>query len=174
MNVRPNPETKPTGKRARITIALLSGSVGALMAVLAIVFLTPQLSPLAEDVTRVFRPRLPMVTESPAAIMRWYHHFDDEAAGQEAAAARYYDRYVAWELMIDEVKSVGAYAQTITTSPGTASEDPPHTIWAFFVDPVDVARLRKQETMTVRGKIVFINAGNIFLGDCQLLDSGKG
>jgi hypothetical protein len=174
MNVRPNPETKPTGKRARITIALLSGSVGALMAVLAIVFLAPQLSPLAEDVTRVFRPRLPMVTESPGAIMRWYHHFGEEAAGQEAAAERYYDRYVAWELMFDEVESVGASAQTITTYPGTTSEDPPHAIWAFFADPADVAQLREQETMTVRGKIVFINAGNIFLGDCQLLDSGEG
>jgi hypothetical protein len=144
------------------------------MAVLSVVFLTPQLSPLAEDVTRVFRPRLPMVTESPGAIMRWYHHFNEEAAGQEAAAARYYDRYVAWELMFDEVESVGASAQTIATHPGTTSEDLPHAIWAFFADPADVAQLREQETMTVRGKIVFINAGNIFLGDCQLLDSGEG
>lgn len=174
MNAHPNPGTKPTGKRARITLALISGSVGALIAVLAIVFLTPQLSQLVEGITQVFRPRLPMVTDSPAAIMRWYHRFDDEAAGQEATAARYYDRYVAWELMFDEVESVGAYARTVTTSPGTASEDPPHTIWAFFVDPVDVAQLRKQEPMTVRGKIVFINASNIFLGDCQLLDAGEG
>lgn len=174
MNAHPNPGAKPTGKRARITLALISGSVGALIAVLAVVFLTPQLSRLVGGVTQLFRPRSPMVTESPGAIMRWYHRFDDEAAGQEAAAARYYDRYVAWELMFDEVESVGAYAQTVTTSPGTASEDPPHAIWAFFADPVDVAQLREHETMTVRGKIVFINAGNIFLGDCQLLDSGKG
>jgi hypothetical protein len=73
--------------------------------------------------------------------------------------------------MIDEVEAVGAYARTVTEDPGTAPDDPPHAIWAFFVDSDDVAQLREQETVAVRGKIVFINAGNIFLGDCQLIDS---
>jgi hypothetical protein len=115
-----------------------------------------------------------MVTDSPMAIMRWYHRFGEEAEAQAAAAARYYDRYVAWTLMIDEVEAVGAYAQTVSKHPGTAADDRPHAIWAFFVDPADVAQLRKQQTVAVRGKIVFINAGNIFLGDCRLLSAEQG
>jgi hypothetical protein len=174
MNARPNPETKPPGKRSRITLALLSGGVGALIAVLAIVILTPQVRLRMADVTQLFRSRTPTVTESPAAIMQWYHGFDNEAAGRKAAAERYYNRHVAWELLLDDVKPVGDYAQTITRSADTASGAPPHTIWAFFVDPADVAQLRVGETVAVRGKIVFINTGNIFLGDCQLLDPEQG
>jgi hypothetical protein len=171
MNARPHRRAKPSGKRAWITLAFLSGSVGILFVVLAIVILSPRLGLRLEDVAQTIRPRVPMVTESPSAIMRWYHQFDGDAVAQAAAATRYYNHYVAWELVIDEVEPVGAYARTVTESHGTAPDDPPHAIWAFFVDPDDVAQLREQETVAVRGKIVFINAENIFLGDCQLTDS---
>jgi hypothetical protein len=171
MNARPNPRTKLSGKRGWIVLALVSGSAGAFIAILAIAVLGPRLGLHLADVAQVFWPRGPMVTESSQAIMRWYHQFDGDAAAQAAAATQYYDRYVAWELSFDEVEAVGAYARTVTEYPGTAPDDPPHAIWAFFVDPDDVAQLQEQETMAVRGKIVFINAGNIFLGDCQLIDS---
>jgi hypothetical protein len=171
MNARPHRRAKPSGKRAWITLAFLSGSVGTLLVILALAILSPRVGLRLEDVAQAIRPRVPMVTESPSAIMRWYHQFDGDAVAQAAAAAQYYDRYVAWELMIDEVEPVGAYARTVTEYPGTAPDDPPHAIWAFFVDPDDVAQLREQETVAVRGKIVFINASNIFLGDCQLIDS---
>jgi hypothetical protein len=171
MNARPHRRAKPSGKRAWITLAFLSGSVGTLLVILAIAILSPRLGLRLEDVAQAIWPRGPMVTESPSAIMRWYHQFEGDAVAQAAAATQYYNHYVAWELMIDEVEPVGAYARTVTEYPGTAPDDPPHAIWAFFVDPDDVAQLREQETVAVRGKIVFINAGNIFLGDCQLIDS---
>jgi hypothetical protein len=72
------------------------------------------------------------------------------------------------------VEVVGAYAQTINEYPSTTPEDPPHAIWAFFVDPADGAQLREQETVELRGKIVFSNAGNIFLGNYQFLDAKQG
>jgi len=171
MNARPNPRIKPTGRRARVTLAFLSASAGALIVILIIAFLGPRPGQRLEDIAQAIRPRPPMVTDSPRVIMRWYHQFDGDAAAQAAAETQYYNRYVAWELSVDEVEPVGSYAQTVTESPGTGTADPPHAIWAFFVDPDEVAQLREQETMTVRGKIVFINAGNIFLGDCQLIDS---
>jgi hypothetical protein len=171
MNARPHRRAKPSGKRAWIIPAFLSGSVGTLVVVLAIANLSPRLGLRLENIAQAIWPSVPMVTESPSAIMRWYHEFDGEAAAQAAAATQYYNHYVAWELMIDEVEPVGAYARTVTEYPGTAPDDPPHAIWTFFVDPDDVAQLREQETVAVRGKIVFINADNIFLGDCQLIDS---
>jgi hypothetical protein len=171
MNARPNPRINPPGKRAWIGLALVSASVGALLVLLAIAFLGPRLGLHLEDVVQTIRPRKPMVTESPKTIMSWYHQFDGDTAAQAAAATQYYDRYVAWELSLDEVEAVGAYARTVTEYPGTGPDDPPHAIWAFFIDPADVAQLREQETVAVRGKIVFINAGNIFLGDCRLIDS---
>jgi hypothetical protein len=171
MNARPHRRSTPSGKRAWIALAFLSGSVGTLLVILAIAVLSPRLGLRLEDVARAIWPRVPMVTESPSALMRWYHQFDGHAVAQAAAATRYYNRYVEWELMIDEAEPVGAYAQTVTEYPGTAPDDLPHAIWAFFVDPDDVAQLREQETALVRGKIVFINASNIFLGDCQLIDS---
>jgi hypothetical protein len=112
-----------------------------------------------------------MVTESSQAVMLWYHQFDADAAAQAAATTRFYSRYVAWELSLDAVEPVGPYARTVTEYRGTGPEGPPHAIWAFFVDPDDVAQLRKQETVAVRGKIVFINASNIFRGDCRLIGS---
>ena len=171
MNARPHRRAKPAGKRAWITLAFLGGSVGTLLVILAIAILSPWLGLRLEDVTQAVWPRVPMVTESPSAIMRWYHEFDGDAVAQAAAATQYYNHSVVWELMIDEVEPVGAYARTVTKYPGTAPDDPPHAIWAFFGDPDDVAQLREQETVAVRGKIVFINADNIFLGDCQLIDS---
>jgi hypothetical protein len=171
MNARPHRSAKPSGRRAWITLAFLSGGVGTLLVILAIVILSPWLDLRLEDVTPTIWPRMRMLTESPSAIMRWYHQFDGHAVAQTTAATQYYNRYVAWELMIDEVAPVGAYAQTLTTYSGTAPDNPPHAIWAFFVDPDDVAQLREQETVAVRGKIVFINAANIFLGDCRLIDS---
>jgi hypothetical protein len=171
MKARPHQRAKPSGTRTWITLAFLSGSVGTLLVILAIAILSPRLGLRLEDVVQAIWPRMPMVTESPSTIMRWYHQFGRDAVAQAAAATQYYNRYVAWELMIDEVEPVGAYVRTVTKYPGTAPDDPPHAIWAFFVDPDDVAQLREQETVAVRGKIVFINAGNIFLGDCQLMDS---
>jgi hypothetical protein len=171
MNARPHRRAKPSGKRAWTTLALLSGSVGTLLVILAIGILSPRLGLRLEEVAQAIWPRAPMVTESPSAIMRWYHQFDGDAVAQAAAATQYYNRYVAWELMIDEVEAVGAYVRTVAEYPGTAPDGPPHAIWAFFVDPDDIARLREQETVAVRGKIVFINASNIFLGECQLIDS---
>jgi hypothetical protein len=171
MNARPHRRAKPSGKRAWITLAFLSGSVGTFLVILAIAILSPRLGLRLEEVAQAIWPRGPMVTEPPSAIMRWYHEFDGDAVAQAAAATQYYNRYVTWELIIDEVEPVGAYARTVTEYPGTAPDDPPHAIWAFFVDPDDVAQLREQETVAVRGKIVFINADNIFLGDCQLIDS---
>jgi hypothetical protein len=171
MNARPHRRAKPSGKRAWITLAFLSGSVGILFVILAIAILSPRLGLRLEDVAQAIWSRVPMVTESPSAIMRWYHQFDGDAEAQAAAATQYYNHYVTWELMINEVEPVGANVQTLTEYPGTTPDDPPHAIWAFFVDPDDVAQLREQETVAVRGKIVFINADNIFLGDCQLMDS---
>ncbi|HSF33420.1 MAG TPA: hypothetical protein VLK82_23485 [Candidatus Tectomicrobia bacterium] len=167
MNARPNPRIRPSGKRAWIAVALVSASAGALIAILAISILGPRLA----DVAQVIGPRMPMVTESSQAIMRWYRQFDGDDAAQAAASTQYYNRYVAWELSFDEVEPVGSYARTVTEYAGTGPDDPPHAIWAFFTDPGDVAQLREHETVAVRGKIVFINAGNIFLGDCQLTDS---
>jgi hypothetical protein len=171
VNARPHRRAKPSGKRVWITLAFVSGSVGTLLVILAITILSPRLGLRLEDIAQAIWPRVPMVTESPRAIMRWYYQFDGDAEAQAAAATQYYNHYVAWELMIDEVEPVGAYARTVTEYPGTAPDDPPHAVWAFFVDPDDVAQLRAQETVAVRGKIVFINADNIFLGDCQLIDS---
>jgi hypothetical protein len=171
MIARPNPRTKLSGKRPWIILAVVSVSAGALIVILAIAILGHRFGLRLEDIAQAIRPRMSMVTESPKAIMRWYHQFDGDAAAQAAAATQYYNRYVAWELMIDEVELVGPYARTVTKYSGTAPDDPAHAIWAFFVDPDDVAQLRKQETVAVRGKIVFINAGNIFLGDCRLIHS---
>src|SRR5262245_24007162 len=151
MNARPHRRAKPSGRHAWITIAFLSGSLGTLLVILAIVTLSPRLGLRLEYVAQAIWPRVPMVTEPPSAIMRWYHEFDGEAVAQAAAATQYFNRYVAWELMIDELEAVGAYARTVTEYPGTAPDDPPHAIWAFFVDPDDVAQLREQETVAVRG-----------------------
>jgi hypothetical protein len=171
MSDRPHSRAQPAGKRAWIALAFLSGSVGTLLVILTIAILSPRLDLRLKDIAQAIWPRVPMVTEPPSAIIRWYHQFDGDVVAQAAAATHYYNHYVAWELMIDEVERVGAYARTVTRYPGTAPDDPPHAIWAFFVDPDDVAQLREQETVPVRGKIVFINASNIFLGDCQLIDS---
>ena len=174
MNAHPNPSPGSPGKRTWIIVILLSGSLGALIAVLAIVLLVPRFGLLVADVVRAIRPPPAAITEPPSAIMHWYRQFADEAAAQAAAKQQYYNRYVAWELSIDAVEAVGPYAQTISTYPATPPADPSHTIWAFFVDPADVAQLHKQETVAMRGKIVFINADNIFLGDCRLLDAKEG
>ena len=174
MNARPHRRAQPSGKRAWIALAFLSGSVGTLIVILTIAILSSRLDLRLEDVTQAIWPRVPTVTDSPSAIIRWYHQFDADGEAQAAAATQYYNHYVAWELMIDEVEAVGAYAQTVSKHPGTAADDRPHAIWAFFVDPADVAQLRKQQTVAVRGKIVFINAGNIFLGDCRLLSAEQG
>jgi hypothetical protein len=171
MNARPHRRAKPYGKRIWITLGFLSACVGAVMVILAIAFLGPRLGLRLADVAQVIEPRGPMVTESSQAIIRWYRQFDGDAAAQAAAATQYYDRYVAWELSLDEVEPVGAYARTVTDYPGRAPDNPPHAIWAFFTDPDDVAQLQVEETVAVRGKIVFINAGNIFLGDCRLINS---
>jgi hypothetical protein len=171
MNARPNPRIKLSSKRAWIALALASASGGALIVILTIAFLGPRLGLRLADVAQVIGPRGTMVTESSQAIIRWYRQFDADAAAQAAAARQYYDRYVTWELSLDEVEPVGPYARTVTDYPGTTPDHPPHAIWAFFIDPDDVAQLRVEETMAVRGKIVFINAGNIFLGDCRLINS---
>jgi hypothetical protein len=171
MNARPNPRNTRTGKRAWIALALVSAGGGALVVILIMTFLGPQLGQRLDDVVQAIRLRQRMVTDSPRVIMRWYHQFDGDAAAQAAAATQYYDRYVAWELSLDEVEPVGAYARTVSQDPGATPDDPPHAIWAFFAEADDVAQLRKQETVTVRGKIVFINASNIFLGDCRLINS---
>jgi hypothetical protein len=174
MNAHSNPSTKPSGKRTWIIVILLSGSLGALIAVLATVLLVPRFGLLLGDVVRAIRPPPAAITESPIAIIRWYRQFADKSAAQAAAKKQYYNRYVAWELTIDAVEPVGAYAQTISKYPDVPPADPSHTIWAFFVDPADVAQLQEQQTVAMRGKIVFINADNIFLGDCRLLDSDEG
>jgi hypothetical protein len=108
MNARPHRRDKPSGKRAWITLAFLSGSVGTLLVILAIAILSPRLGLRLEGVTQAIWPRVPMVTESPSVIMRWYHQFDGDAVAQAAAATQYYNRSVAWELMIDAVEPVGA------------------------------------------------------------------
>jgi hypothetical protein len=174
MEARPNPTVKPSGRRAWIMVAVISGSLGALVAILAMAILTPPLSPLMRDAVPFFRQRSPALTESPAAIMQWYRQFDAEAEAQVAAAERYYERYVEWELMLDQVQPVSAYAQTRLEDPSAPPDDPPYEIWAFFVDPSDVMDLREEEIVSVRGKVVFINASNIFLGDCQILASKDG
>jgi hypothetical protein len=171
MNAHPNPSTRPSRKRTWIIVILLSSGLGALMAILATVLLVPRLGLLLEDVARAIRPSPAAITEPPSAIIRWYRQFADESAAQAAAKKQYYDRYVAWELTLDAVEPVGSYARTISKYPDTPPADPSHTIWAFFVDPTDAAHLQEQEAVAVRGKIVFINADNIFLGDCRLLDS---
>jgi hypothetical protein len=132
MNARPHRRGKPSGKRAWITLAFLSGSVGTLLVILAIAILSPRLGLRLEDVAQAIWLRVPMVTESPSAIMRCYREFDGDAVAQAAAATQYYNHSVVWELMIDEVEPVGAYARTVTKYPGTAPDDPPHAIWAFF------------------------------------------
>jgi hypothetical protein len=174
MEARPNPTIKPSGRRAWIVVAVISGSLGALVAILAMAVLTPQLSPLLRDAVPFFKQRSSALTESPAAIMRWYRQFDAEAEAQVAAAERYYDRYVEWELMLEQVQPVSAYAQTRLEDPGAPADDPPYAIWAFFVDPSDVVELREEGIVAVRGKVVFINASNIFLGDCQMLTAKDG
>jgi hypothetical protein len=174
MNAHPNPSPRPSGKRTWIIVILLSGGFGALVAVLTTVFLVPRFGLPLGDVVRAVRPAPAPITESPGAIIRWYRQFADRSAAQSEARKQYYNRYVAWELTIDAVEPVGAYAQTVSKYPDTPPADPSHTIWAFFADPADVAQLREQETVAMRGKIVFINADNIFLGDCRLLGSREG
>ncbi len=174
MNAHPNPGPRPSGRRTWAIVILLSGGLGALIAVLATVLLVPRFGQLPEDVVRAIRPSPTVITEPPSAIIRWYRQFADDAAAQAAAKKQYYNRYVAWELTIGAVEPVGSYAQTVSRYPDTPPADPSHTIWAFFADPADVAQLREQETVAMRGKIVFINADNIFLGDCRLLDSKEG
>jgi hypothetical protein len=114
MKARPHRRAKPPAKRAWITLAFLSGSIGTLLVILAIAILSPRLGLRLEDVAQTIRPRVLMVTESPSAIMRWYHQFDGDAVAQASAATQYYNRSVAWELMIDEVEPVGASARTVT------------------------------------------------------------
>jgi hypothetical protein len=58
--------------------------------------------------------------------------------------------------------------------PAAPPDDPPYEIWAFFAEAADVAQLREEEIVGVRGRLVFINASNIFLGDCQLFDTKGG
>jgi hypothetical protein len=174
MNAHPNPNPRPSGKRPWVIVILLSGGLGALVAVLATVFLVPRLGLILGDVVRAIRPPPAAITEPPSAIIRWYRQFANDSAAQVAAKKQYYNRYVAWQLTIDAVERVGSYAQTVSKSPDMPPDNPSHTVWAFFAGPVDVAQLREQETVAMRGKIVFINADNIFLGDCRLLDSREG
>jgi hypothetical protein len=96
--------------------------------------------------------------------MQWYRQFDEEAEGQVAAAERYYDRYVEWELMLDQVQPVSRSAQTQLEDLGAPLDDPSGEIWVFFADLADVKRLREAEIVAVRGRLVFINASNIFWG----------
>jgi hypothetical protein len=86
MNARPHRRAKPSGKRVWITLAFLSGSVGTLLVIMAITILSPRLGVRLEDVAQAIWPRVPMVTESPSAIMHWYHQFDGDAVAQAAAA----------------------------------------------------------------------------------------
>jgi hypothetical protein len=174
MNAHPDPSSKSSARRTWIIVILLSSGLGALVAVLATVLLAPQFGLFLGDVVRAIRPPPAAITESPSAIIRWYRQFADKAAAQAAAKKQYYNRYVVWELPIDAVQPIGSYAQTISKSPDTPPADPPHSIWAFFVDPADVAQLQVHVTVAMRGKIVFINTDNIFLGDCRLLDSREG
>ena len=174
MNAQPNPSPRSSTRRTWVIVILLSGSLGALIAVLGTVLLAPRFGLLLGDVVRAIRPSPAVITESPSAIMRWYRQFADKSAAQAAAKKQYYNRYVVWELPIDAVQPVGSSAQTISSYPDTPPDDPPHTIWAFFADPADVAQLQEEETVAMRGKIVFINTDNIFLGDCRLLDSKEG
>ena len=174
MNAHPNPSPRPSGKRTWAIVILLSGGLGALIAVLATVFLVPRFGLLLGDVVRAIRPPPAAIAEPPGAIIRWYRQFADGSSAQAAAKKQYYNRYVAWELTIDAVESVGSYAQTVSKYPDTPPDNPSHTVWAFFADPADVAQLQEQEAVAMRGKIVFINADNIFLGDCRLLGSREG
>jgi hypothetical protein len=91
MNARPHRRAKPSRKRAWITLAVLSGSIGTLLVILAIAILSPRVGLRLEDGAQAIWPRVPMVTESPSAIMRWYHEFDGDAEAQAAAATQYYN-----------------------------------------------------------------------------------
>jgi hypothetical protein len=93
MNARPHRRAKPSGQRAWIALAFLSGSVGTLLVILSIAILSPRLGLRPEGVAQAIWPRVPMVTESPSAIMRWYHEFDGDAEAQAAAATQYYNHY---------------------------------------------------------------------------------
>jgi hypothetical protein len=153
---------------------MISGSVGAFLAALVTLSVTTGLGTFLTEVAQVLRPQPEPIEESPAALMQWYHQFDDETEGQAAAQERYYDRYVAWELTVEELKPVGAYIQTVTKYPGSPPDDPPYAVWAFFTDQADSAQLREDQQVAVQGRIVFLNDGNIFLGDCQLISSREG
>jgi hypothetical protein len=153
-------------------VALISGSVGAFLAALIAVSLTTGLGTLLIAVAEGLRSE--PIQESPAAIMQWYHQFDDEIERQAAAQETYYDYYVVWELTIDEIEPVGAYVQTTSKYPGSHDGHPLYEVSAFFTAQEDVARLRQDQQVAVHGKIVFINAGNIFLGDCRVRGSDEG
>ena len=154
-----------------LKVVMISGSVGAFLATLVTLSVTTGLGALLTEVAPLLRPQPEPLQESPAALMQWYHQFDDEAEGQAAAQEQYYDQYVMWELTIDQLEPVGAYVQTISTYPGLPPDDPPYAVRAFFTDQADIAQLRKDQQIAVHGRIVFLTAGNIFLGDCQLLSS---
>ena len=158
-----------------LKVVMISGSVGAFLATLVTLSVTIGLGTLLTEVAQVLRPQPEPIDESPAALMQWYHQFDDDAEGQTAAQAQYYDQYVTWELTMDQLEPVGASVQTLSAYPGSPPDDrPPYAVWAFFTDQADIAQLREDHQVTVQGKIVFLNAGNIFLGDCQLLRSREG
>lgn len=157
-----------------LKVVMISGSVGAFLAALVTVSLTAGLGVLVTEVAQSLGPQPEPIQESPTALMQWYHQFDDEAAGQAAAQETYYDQYVEWELTIDQLDPVGANVQTISTYPGAPPDDPLYAVWTFFTDQADIAQLREDQQLTVRGKIVFMNAGNIFLGDCRLLSASEG
>ena len=157
-----------------LKVVMISGSVGALLAFLITVSFTAGIGTLFTKVWQELGPRPAPIQESPTALMQWYHQFDDEAEAQEAAQEQYYDRYVEWELSIDQLEPVGTYVQTISTFPGSAPDDPPYAVWAFFTEQADIAQLGEDQEVAVHGKIVFMNAGNIFLGPCQLLTASEG
>ena len=157
-----------------LKVVMISGSVGAFLAILVTLSVIIGLGALLTEVAQFLQPQPEPIGESPAALMQWYHQFDEEAEGQTAAQEQYYDQYVEWELTIDQLEPVGASVQTISKYPGSPPDDPPYAVWAFFTDQADIAQLREDQQVVVQGKIVFLNAGNIFLGDCQLLSSREG
>lgn len=173
---RLNPRTEPPANRPwkLVKVAIVSGVLGACVAALLLISLTARLGPRLAGVLEALGPQPETITESPTAIMQWYHQFDEAAERQAAAAARYYNHYVEWELTIDEMKAVGQSVQIVSEDPGAPPDVPPYTVWSFFTDQADVAQLREDRQVTVRGKIVFLNAGNIFLGDCSLLGAAEG
>jgi hypothetical protein len=158
-----------------LKVVVISGSLGAFLATLVTLSVTTEPGTLLTEVAQFLRLQPEPIDKSPAALMQWYHQFDDEAEGQAAAQEQYYDHYVTWELTIDQLEPVGTYVQTISKYPGSPPDDrPPYAVWAFFTDQADIAQLREDHQVAVQGKIVFLNAGNIFLGDCQLLSSREG